>query len=184
MRVALAAAAVAVATVAVPAQAIGIYVEPSLGTEVLTSSEYMVCTNYNGPNGMCVTTHPGFAPALPEIYLDVASLSGSYSFNQTFGVNASGGATTITGVVNFSTSGSLLNSTYNFNYMQAYFNGTNGESQSATGYVINAAVRVLDTGAILTPVPEPTTWVTITCGFGAIGATMRRRRVRRAVSLA
>lgn len=60
------------------------------------------------------------------------------------------------------------------------FFGASGFSNAITGFTLNAGNDIVGVDDIrfasVSGVPEPTTWAMMLIGFGAIGATMRRRR--------
>ena len=63
-----------------------------------------------------------------------------------------------------------------------YFGATGGIESSGTLSFLTGRPTVEQTFAgaiILGGVPEPSTWLTLSAGFGAIGAAMRRRAARR-----
>ena len=74
--------------------------------------------------------------------------------------------------------GDLTGSSFSFSGLQFTVNYQSGNATSFDPYVVAQFTRV--DGAVLSSVPEASTWAMMLLGFGAMGTAMRRPRRRRA----
>lgn len=174
MRVALAAVALAAASVAAPAQAVYITLDPYVQSSLIEHDGYdRVCPTGGGaPIQQCITT-PTFGGGVLEAFgAEIGQLDGTHSFSISGGSSLSA---MLIGTVVFANgvllSSSIDSSTYDHHYgPQSLFY----ESYSH-GVYANVAVRLAD-GTVLLPVPEAGTWTMMIAGFAAIGLALRRLR--------
>lgn len=115
MPVAFVAAAIAVASATLPAEAVTFTLNPNLGLEVVTRPTTQSCPLMQACSPI---SGAPFSQYLPLVSFNVPALAGTFTFDQEFGPNSNLGLFTVMSSVTFSSDGILLGSVYNFTFDQ------------------------------------------------------------------
>lgn len=171
MRFAIAAAALAAACLAVPAQAaVRLYQYAISATVTGTQTVYnpnQIGCNGGGPNSLyCLSPGP-YSEAFTDLFVPLVSEDGTGTFN--YGGCVSLGCYSGTIIGGFNPDGTPNFSGVDFSFLY----------QSIPHYKYGTAptfaARLISVDGVA-PVPEPATWAMLMLGFGGIGAALRRRR--------
>lgn len=136
----------------------------------IQSNEILTSTASNGQSRFAATDG---ALDLGSIFLTAGGTFTSAEFNL---FNAQGSTSSVAITVNGVTQNFALGNGQNFFGIQA----TGGDTISSIAFNTNgsgvADLRQLRIGGVSAAVPEPATWALMLLGFGAVGASLRRRR--------
>lgn len=145
--------------------------------------------NWNGTSGYFIKVqHQGTPAGFNKYgigYVTYNSLNGLFDY--TNGIFADIGATLTGGHLSASVVGNVGTLILRSGAQSFTFNYTYGAAQTFTGTGIGLGIgdgARLDNFASPAGVPEPATWGMLLVGFGAVGATLRRRRSIERVAVA
>ena len=143
--------------------------------------------NWDGTAGYFLKVqHQGAAAGFTNYSLGYVTLSNGI-FTYTNGIFGAIGATLTSGHLTASVVNNVGTLTLTSGASTFNFNFTYGAAQTYTGNGIGLGIQDgarMDNFASPAPVPEPATWGMLLVGFGAVGATLRRRRSVERVAVA